>query len=163
MNRKYYKVIFADLDGTLIDTVSKNTFPKGIWDMQFKWDVLDKIKEYSPDILKIVTNQGGISAGFIDESVFLTKIHYICMAIKEYTGIEVDYSYCPSEDKECYYRKPNTGMLDSFHDLYNTCDKTDMLMIGDASGKPGQFSNSDLKTAENFGCDYLDVEDFVNS
>ena len=29
-------------------------------------------------------------------------------------------------------------------------------------GKPGQFSNSDLKTAENFGIDYLDVEEFVD-
>ena len=36
-------------------------------------------------------------------------------------------------------------------------------MIGDASGKPNQFSDSDKKTAENFGCDYMDVEDFVNS
>ena len=34
-------------------------------------------------------------------------------------------------------------------------------MIGDASGKEGQFSDSDKKTAENFGIDYLDMEDFV--
>ena len=34
-------------------------------------------------------------------------------------------------------------------------------MIGDASGKEGQFSDSDKKTAENFGIDYMDVEDFV--
>jgi hypothetical protein len=33
-------------------------------------------------------------------------------------------------------------------------------MIGDASGKEGQFSDSDKKTAENFGIDYLDIEDF---
>ena len=38
--------------------------------------------------------------------------------------------------------------------------KDEMLMIGDASGKEGQFSDSDKKTAENFGIDYLDVEDF---
>lgn len=31
-----------------------------------------------------------------------------------------------------------------------------------ASGKPGDFSDSDRKCAENFGIDYLDVEDFVN-
>ena len=34
-------------------------------------------------------------------------------------------------------------------------------MIGDASGKPGQFSDSDKRTAENFGIDYLDIEDFL--
>lgn len=28
-------------------------------------------------------------------------------------------------------------------------------------GKEGQFSDSDKKTAENFGIDYLDVEDFI--
>ena len=37
----------------------------------------------------------------------------------------------------------------------------DCLMIGDASGKEGQWSDTDKKTAENFGCDYLDVDDFV--
>lgn len=39
--------------------------------------------------------------------------------------------------------------------------KDDCLMIGDASGKEGQFSDSDKKTAENFGIDYMDVGDFV--
>ena len=39
--------------------------------------------------------------------------------------------------------------------------KQKSLMIGDASGKEGQFSDSDKKTAENFGIDYMDVDDFV--
>ena len=30
------------------------------------------------------------------------------------------------------------------------------------SGKEGQFSDSDKKTAENFDIDYMDVEDFIN-
>lgn len=37
----------------------------------------------------------------------------------------------------------------------------DCLMTGDASGKEGQFSDTDKKTAENFGIDYIDVDDFV--
>lgn len=41
--------------------------------------------------------------------------------------------------------------------------KSKSLMIGDASGKEGQFSDSDKKCAENFGIDYLDVNDFVKS
>ena len=36
-------------------------------------------------------------------------------------------------------------------------------MIGDASGKPDDFSNYDLQTALNFGIDYIDVEEFINA
>ena len=42
-------------------------------------------------------------------------------------------------------------------------DKRNMLMIGDASGKEGQFSDSDKKCAENFGIDYMDVADFTKN
>lgn len=34
-------------------------------------------------------------------------------------------------------------------------------MIGDASGKPGDFSDSDRKCTENFGIDYIDIRDFL--
>ena len=54
-------------------------------------------------------------------------------------------------------------MLAEFtHNTGITIAKEDCLMIGDASGLEGQFSDSDLKTAENFGCDYLDVIEFTN-
>ena len=70
---KEYKVIFADLDGTLIDTISGEIFPKGIWDMRIKFDVLDKIKEIKPEYLLIVSNQGGIESGFVDAHNFRAK------------------------------------------------------------------------------------------
>lgn len=35
------------------------------------------------------------------------------------------------------------------------------LMVGDASGLPGQFSDSDKVCAENAGIDYMDVVQFV--
>lgn len=62
------------------------------------------------------------------------------------------------------------GMLDSLMCkmmnrgiIKNGIETDKMLMIGDASGKDGQFSDSDKKTAENFGIDYMDVDDFVNT
>ena len=50
-------------------------------------------------------------------------------------------------------------------DYYDNIDdlKSKSLMIGDESGKEEQFSDSDKKTAENFGIDYMDVEDFLNT
>ena len=54
-------------------------------------------------------------------------------------------------------------LLDDYVGHYFDFNKQVMLMIGDASGKKWQFSDSDKKTAENFGIDYMDVEDFINT
>lgn len=167
---KKYKVIFSDLDGTLIETISGKTFPKGIWDMKIRFDVLDKIKEIKPECLLIVTNQGGIEKGFVNRRNFEFKMEYLCRSIKEYTEIPVEYSYCEKNAPTYKYRKPNTGMLDSL--MYkminrgiieNGIETDKMLMIGDASGKDGQFSDSDKKTAENYCIDYMDADDFANT
>ena len=163
---KEYKVIFADLDGTLIETISGETFPKGIWDMKIKFDVLDAIKKLNTEYILIVSNQGGIESGFIDGYDFRRKSEYITLAIREYCGCECYAMYCETNDKLDPYRKPNPRMLYSLLENYVGDDfdyiKSVSLMIGDASGKEGQFSDSDKKTAENFGIDYLDVNDFIN-
>lgn len=56
------KVLFIDLDGTLIKTISGKTFPEDITDFRIQLPVLDKIKETFPNLsyFFIVTNQGGI-------------------------------------------------------------------------------------------------------
>lgn len=160
VNMKKYKVLFCDLDGTLIETVSGKTFPKGIWDMKLKLDVLDVIKKMKPEFVFIVTNQGGIEKGIIDESDFEYKIEYIRNSIRCYTESDVDYDYCSINDKTSIDRKPNPGMVNSFIAFYEL-NKEDCLMIGDASGLPGQFSDSDKKCAENAGIDYMDVSEFL--
>ena len=166
------KVLFIDLDGTLIKTISGKTFPEDITDFRIQLPVLDKIKEIFPNLsyFFIVTNQGGIENGFVNRRNFEFKMEYLCRSIKEYTEVPVEYSYCVKNNPTYKYRKPNTGMLDSL--MYkmmnrgiieNGIETDKMLMIGDASGKEGQFSDSDKKTAENFGIDYMDVNDFVNA
>ena len=164
---KHYKVLFADLDGTLIETISGETFPKGIWDMRIKFDVLNAIKELNPEYILIVSNQGGIESGFVDAQNFRAKSEYVARAVGEYCNCKCYAMYCETNDKLDPYRKPNTGMLERLMESYIGDDfdyiKPKSLMIGDASGKEGQFLDSDKKTAENFGIDYMDVNDFVNT
>ena len=164
---KNKNILFCDLDGTLIETISGETFPKGIWDMRIKLDVLDAIKKLNPEYVLIVSNQGGIENGFVDAKKFNTKLFYIVKAIGEYCGCECCAMYCDTNNKSDPYRKPNTKMLETLLEDYVGDDfdfiKQKSLMIGDASGKEGQFSDIDKKTAENFGIDYMDVNDFVNA
>ena len=164
-NLKNKKILFCDLDGTLIETISGETFPNGIWDMRIKFDVLDAICKLDPEYILIVSNQGGIESGFVNRYDFKIKSEYITRAIREYCECKCYSMYCETNDKLDPYRKPNTGMLEKLVERYVGDDveyiKQKSLMIGDASGKEGQFSDSDKKTAENFGIDYMDVDDFV--
>lgn len=166
-NMRSPKILFIDLDGTLIETYTGNTFAQGIWDMKFKFNVLDKIKQIAPDFVFIVTNQGGIGK-FVSEKEFETKLDYISACVRQYIkhpGLEaVEAIYCPSMDKDDPDRKPNPGMLEKCCNIYNINIpeyRPDMLMVGDASGKDGQFSDSDKRCAQNFNIRYLDVDDFI--
>ena len=174
------RILFADLDGTLIQTASGKTFAEDCTDFRIRKDVLDKIKCMDGlRFLHIVTNQGGVPQ-YISRKELEAKLCGIIHFIQAYLNkesafmpdendIEVGVDYCISMDKDHPCRKPNTGMLENFIDgklrfaAKWLKEKKNMLMIGDASGKPGQFSDSDKKCAENFGIDYLDVEDFLKA
>lgn len=163
------KVIFIDLDGTLIDTVFGETFPEGVWDMKLKMEVFSQLKKLHPQAVLIVSNQGGIELGHVHPAMFQPKFIYVIACLQSFIGLNtlVAGQFCPYNDKKCPERKPNPGMLENMLEEFcnNTglkVEKEDCLMVGDASGLEGQFSNSDLKTAENFGCDYLDVTEFAN-
>lgn len=168
MDYNIKEILFADLDGTLIETVSGDQFPRGIWDMKLRLDVLYKIRQVFPKLrcLFIVTNQGGIENGFIDRDDFAAKFSYVRAAAKEFLGVRVGGNWCESCDDTCWKRKPNVGMLSlgmiSVNKLFGKeFDRNQVAMIGDASGKPYQFSDSDKRTAENFGIDYIDVDDLL--
>ena len=166
-NLQRAKILFADLDGTLIETKSGETFPKDKYDWRLRKNITSAIREYRPTHLFIVSNQGGIEKGFISQEDFAQKMQEIVRDLRISTLVEtVNFTYCASNDKENINRKPNIGMIERTITEFFGKDcqwyKRCSLMIGDASGKEGQFSDSDKKCAENAGIEYLDVEEFID-
>ena len=164
------KVLFIDLDGTLIKTISGKTFPEDITDFRVQLPVLDKIVEKMPNLSMffIVSNQGGLKT-LTDKRIFNYKIWAVEGICRGYLSIGldkfsfIDSLYCCSMDKNNTYRKPNTGMLEQLYYQYKVESTKECIMIGDASGKPGDFSDSDKRCASRFDIDYVDVRDFLES
>lgn len=130
--------------------------------MKFKEGILDAILNYDPSGIFICSNQGGIAKGLVYDYGFIAKCDYICKCIEEYTGISlVDYAYCTNTEKDNEDRKPNIGMFKKACAFFNVHTPQSYLMVGDASGKPGNFSDSDKAFADNIGFKYMDVEDFI--
>lgn len=168
-----------DFDGTLIETASGNTFATDLTDMRIKMDVvnkaLDLMQENGVKVFAIVSNQGGVEAGFVSGADIEAKIEYVLRSVHDLAvkrgirGVLYEKRLCYSNDEQNPMRKPNTGMIDDVMECKDTVMrgmnfsqlKGCSLMVGDASGLPGQFSDSDKVCAENAGIDYMDVNRFV--
>lgn len=162
MDIKNKKIIFIDLDGTLINPKSKNTFPQGVWDMEFNFNVFNQLKKLQPAAIFIISNQGGISLEIVSKNYFVAKFMYVIASLQEYISYKDTFTlvagqFCESNDKENEFRKPNIGMLNALltqfsEKICREINKEDCLMIGDM--------DSDKETANNFQIDYIDVKDF---
>lgn len=153
ISMNYHKVLFTDLDGTLIMPIKGTDFPIGCWDIQFKFDTLDAIKKYNPDLVVIITNQGGIEMGYVNEKFFKNKLQWVTSCIAEYCNCDCLYEYCSTCDVYNKRRKPNSGMIEKY--LNKNEDKNcKYLMIGDR--------HEDELCADNAHIDFLYVENFIN-
>lgn len=178
---KSKRILLFDFDGTLIETASGNTFATDLTDMRIKMDVvnkaLDLMQENGVKVFAIVSNQGGVEAGFVSGADIEAKIEYVLRAVHDLAvkrgirGVLYEKRLYYSNDEQNPMRKPNTGMID---DILMKCKDTVMrgmnfsqlkgcsLMVGDASGLPGQFSDSDKVCAYNSGINYMDITTFLD-
>lgn len=151
-----HKVLLCDLDWTLIVTKSGKTFPIDENDWEFKDGIKEAIQKYNPKYIFIISNQGGIEKGYVDDGKFYQKLRTIIATIRTWGNFIVDGTYCTSNDKDHYFRKPNVGMVDFFRHGYvmgYDFDNRNALMIGDME--------SDQQCSINAGIKYLDVEEFI--
>ena len=167
------RIMFMDLDGTIIETKSGETFPIDTHDWQFKEGVLEKIRQYIEKgfQLCIVTNQAGIEKGFVKPLEFREKLNEIKKNIAVY--LKEDYEQYHSflgfpskgiiasfvaDSMGSKFRKPNHNWV---YEAFPTLDYDKSFMVGDASGLEESFSDSDAKFAANLGIQYLDINQFL--
>lgn len=150
--------LFMDLDGTLIKTISGETFPKDYDDWEMMPGIIEALKVYKPSVIHIVTNQGGIGRGFVDQSLWLEKVDKVISILEREVRCPVTLDFC-IHDTDTFYRKHNPGMVLEHMDGVNP---SSCLMVGDASGLEGQFSDSDKVCALNAGISYMDVSEFIS-
>ena len=164
------RAVFADLDGTLIHTKSAKKFPENIDDWLLDLTVLDSIYNYMfkslSGTLCIVTNQGGVEAGYVTRNDIILKLSNIKEAIFNYYldkynyNVKIDYAASFTNDPTDFMRKPNPGLGYQLA-IRNNLILTNCIMVGDASGREGDHSDVDEGFASNCVMNYFDVENFV--
>ena len=77
-----YIILFADLDGTLIQTKTGAKFAKGSWDWVLTPGIIEAIDRYQPTHLHIVSNQGGIARRLVREDQWIAKVGRILEKIQ---------------------------------------------------------------------------------
>lgn len=141
-----------DLDGTLISGYMDNP------DKDYhRWEVLpgrrEKLAELQAqgDRIAIVTNQGGVAFGFVDEQTAWNKIYAAALAcglppdtIRTYACFDDERGKPPwNNPVRAARRKPNASMLlEACHD-YSDAALLGVLMVGDRE--------EDLRAAQSAG------------
>jgi len=136
------KLAMFDLDGTLIKTQSGKDFPIDSSDWTWKYDnVKSKLRSLSVDHqIYIITNQAGISIGKQKQEDIVEKIKFIITEL----DIPVVAFIATAKD---YWRKPNTSIVEHF--IFTKDPPEKIFYVGDAAGRPNDFSVSDRKFAFN--------------
>jgi len=158
------QAVFIDLDNTLIRTASGKKFPISYTDWEFMPNILDKLTKFVNVgyCIVIVSNQGGIEKGFVDEQNFKEKLELIISEMMIYLDTKRIYSYY-CRDMKSFYRKPNPGMAYDAGLKYKI-HLSKSIMVGDASDKEISFSDSDKMFAHNAGISmYYDIDEFLTT
>ncbi|KAG7813549.1 hypothetical protein KL921_001095 [Ogataea angusta] len=171
------KVAAFDLDDTLITTKSGSKFGRGSFDWKFKFDVpriFTKLQAENYTIV-IFSNQAAVVNAPDSKSlkILTTKMDDIFKHLEKpviyYASTRKSRKEKSQHDVDLYtlFRKPNTGMFSQFLQDYQLTeemlDRNSSFFVGDAAGRPVDFSDSDLKFAENLKLKFFTPEEYFPS
>lgn len=156
---KNKRILLFDFDGTLVETRSGSLFAKDLTDMKIKQDVvnraLDLMEQNGVKYFGIISNQCDVGVGFVSDEDIDAKINYVLRCVHDLAvkrgirGVVYGHYECFSIDEYDLMMKPNPGMV---YKALGACRlmmdgitykdiETMTLMVGSASGLPGQFSD----------------------
>ncbi|GAA5877857.1 hypothetical protein JCM16303_000262 [Sporobolomyces ruberrimus] len=151
------KVAAYDIDGTLIVTKSGNKFPKDKddWKLWSPNEVKAKLRAAHADgySILLISNQAG-SPG--QQKSFKDKLPVLARHLK------VPLQALAAFDRDIY-RKPATGMWDTFVEKFNgglAVDYEKSFYIGDAAGRAADHADTDRKFAMNCGLPFFTPEEY---
>jgi bifunctional polynucleotide phosphatase/kinase len=159
------KILALDLDGTLIETKSEESFPIDGDDWKFIYSnkLQERLNEYHNMGYKIViiSNQSGMSNGKQDVGEWQKKLDNIVNSLK------LPILVMASKEKD-YFRKPSVGMWKLMIEKFNSIqpDLSKCIYVGDAAGREKthlrkkDHSDSDYKFALNCGIAFKTPEEF---
>jgi len=140
-------IAMFDLDGTIITTKSGKKFPDDKDDWKFRFpNVPEKLKELHSKGYTIffITNQAGIELYPNTLEPIVSKIQDIMKIL----NIPIQVYIAAAKN---VWRKPNTAIIEQY--ILPTTASVEAIhkifYVGDAAGRPGDFSDSDRKFAYN--------------
>lgn len=102
----------------------------------------------------ILSNQGEIGRASQDRDQVISKIKSRFDSFLKQVGIPCLVIASTTSDE---YRKPQTGM---FELVIENSPVTEGFYVGDAAGRPGDFSDSDLRFAQNLNLPFFNETEF---
>ncbi|KAG7697823.1 hypothetical protein KL933_002874 [Ogataea haglerorum] len=171
------KIAAFDLDDTLITTKSGYKFGRGSFDWKFKFDVPQVFTKLQAENYTVVifSNQAAVvnAPGSKSLKILTTKMDDIFDHLETpviyYASTRKSRKDKSQHDLDLYtlFRKPNTGMFSQFLQDYqlteDMLDRDNSFFVGDAAGRRMDFSDSDLKFAENLRLRFYSPEEYFPS
>jgi bifunctional polynucleotide phosphatase/kinase len=150
----FKNIVIFDLDNTIIKTKSGKTFPINSDDWVFNYpNIPDVINSFDKTLIGIISNQKGLKTD-IQIKDWQSKLNNMMKRINVH--------FVFSSFKDDRFRKPMIGSWEYLKDILKGLDvpNNNILYVGDAAGRTGDHTDTDLKFAQNCNFKFSTPEKF---